>query len=234
MNQVFIIGCARSGTTWLGEILQQSPGFRVTVEHQPIFGIVDKMALYPESIPLLMPRLISLYQDQTRDSTPRIYADKSHQNIWLVEYLAEAFADAKFLGIERSAYGAIASMLKHPGVLAHFYRWRSYPVPNRHIGLTEKFVPEYDRLSLTEKCALRWKSHHQRLMDLKKRIGDRALVLSYERLVTETDHQRELLSDFLDQTICEPQVDKSAIKKWTNVLSRRQIRSIDHVLERVD
>jgi Sulfotransferase domain len=235
MNSIgLIIGCGRSGTSWLGQIFNQSVGFSVTIEQPVIFRLVDHMALNSNTIPFLMPPLISLYRELINQSAPKMYIDKSHQNIWLVEHLSEAFDGARFIGIQRSSYGTIASMLQHQGALTHFKRWRLYPIPNRHIGLPENLVREYDHFPPLVKCALRWSSHHNRMSYLQKYFSDRLLVLNYEDLVQHSSRECRRISHFLGQEISLPDIDRRPLDKWKAVLSKEQLRTIDKVVGSID
>jgi hypothetical protein len=226
----FIIGCGRSGTTWLGRVLAASEGFRVTIEQQPIFHLVDRMALDFRERRSLMDHLIRLYEQEIARSIPRTYVDKSHQNIWLAELLLDAFPDARFLGIERSPYGTIASMLRHNGVLAHFQRWQLYPIPNRHIGLASDLVERYDALPLVAKCALRWREHHRRINELRAALGDRLLVVEYERCIRDLHSNVRFLSDFLGRKIVTPPVAVAPLTKWREILSSQDQHLIDEIV----
>jgi hypothetical protein len=226
----FIIGCGRSGTTLLGRVLAASEGFRVTIEQQPIFHLVDRMALDSRGRRLLMDHLIRLYEEEIARSIPRAYVDKSHQNIWLAELLLDAFPGARFLGIERSPYGTIASMLQHREVLAHFQRWQLYPIPNRHIGLASDLVDRYDALPLVAKCALRWREHHRRINELRAALGDRLLVVEYERYIRDLDSHVRLLSDFLGREVASLPVDLAPLTKWQEILSSQDRRLIDEIV----
>jgi hypothetical protein len=135
-KKIFVIGTGRSGTHWLGQILQAHPDIHVTVEAPPIFAWSTAMALDPRQSPVLLPQLIRQYEIEHAAVAPRHYADKSHPNIWHAEDLAARLPDAVFLGIQRNPFATVASMLEHAGVLAWHERWREFPVPNRFLGIT--------------------------------------------------------------------------------------------------
>jgi hypothetical protein len=63
------------------------------------------------------------------------YLDKSHPNIWIADKIKEEFPEAKFVGIERNPFATVSSMLKHRGVMKWHRDWKSFPVPNRFLGI---------------------------------------------------------------------------------------------------
>jgi Sulfotransferase family len=229
-HPVFIIGCARSGRTWLGTIFARSEGFHTTIEDPRLFPLVDGAVLYWHRRALFLDRLIPRYREQLLRAGECIYVDKSHQNIWLVEELDKAFSSALYVALERAPYAAIASMMQHFGVRRHFVHWRRYPVPNAHLGITHADAPGYDALPLSIKCALRWRSHHERLEELRRTLGDRLHVLCYEDLVEETDVELAKLATFVGKQLQPGVPSRAALEKWHQILSRRQINEIDRVL----
>jgi hypothetical protein len=227
---IFIIGCARSGTTWLGTIFALSEGFHTTIEDPDIFPLVDAAVLDWRRRAGFLELLIPLYREHIVRAGGRIYVDKSHQNIWLVEDLAPAFPSARFVAIERSAYAVIASMMRHAGARQHFANWRRYPVPNPHLGIGPADTPGYDALPLSIKCALRWRSHHERLKGLQRTLGDRLHLIRYEALAEETDVAVADLVRFIGEPLRPVAPSYGALEKWRHVLSRRQTHEIDRVL----
>jgi hypothetical protein len=227
---IFIIGCARSGTTWLGQILAQSETLRVTIEDPIIFPLVDEAVLYVHRRPELVQRLVSLYRAQIALAGASIYVDKSHQNIWLVELLDLAFPCARYVAIERMPYATIASMMRHPGACHHFIHWHNYPLPNRHLGIEQSHASGYDALPLSIKCALRWRSHHERLVELHELLGDRLQVIRYQRLVEDTETELNRLAAFVGAPLPAITAQRAPLEKWRKVLSKPQQARIDEVL----
>ena len=227
---VFIIGCARSGTTWLGTIFARSEGFHTTIEDRDIFPLADAAALHWDRRASFLQRLIPLYKKRCLEAWPHTFVDKSHQNIWLVEHLDRAFPSALYVAIERAAYPTIASMMLHEGVRHHFVHWQNYPVPNPHLGIRQSDVPGYDALPLSQKCALRWRSHHARLVDLRWTLGDRLHLVRYEDLVEKTGVEMERLSCFVGRPLLFAAALRAPLDKRRKQLSQRQVAAIDAVL----
>ncbi len=228
---VFVIGSGRSGTHWLGYILEAHPDIEVAFEQPPIFQWVTQMALDPGKERQLLPKLVRRYRYEFAAVAPRVFVDKSHPNIWLAEKLADAFPDARFIGIHRDAYGTVASMLKHSGVLGWYDSWRDYPVPNRFLGISEEMAADYDRMPLASKCAVRWQAHLDELRRLGAVLGPRLCLVSYEALQTSTVEEVHRIGQFLElrSPIPVPQVRTASLNRWESELgpeTRRQIRDI--------
>lgn len=224
VGPVFIIGTGRSGTNWLAEIVQSHPDTVVTIETQPMFQLVTEMALVPESRPTLMPRLVSAYARCIQENPGRVYVDKSHPNLWLVEELRCYFPSARFVGIERDPVACVASMLRHAGVKSWFERWREFPIPNRFLGITPELAERYEEMSLVGKCALRWRAHHEEMARVRSLIPDSFLFLSYEDLVGSPEREIDKVDRFIGvRPLGRPvKVERGPLEKWSGVLSAEE------------
>lgn len=231
-RMVFVVGTGRSGTHWVGEILRQHPDFHVTVEKSTVFDLVRKMALDARTRSSLFPKLIRRYRFEHVRVAPRHYADKSHPNVWFVEELAKVFPHALFVGIQRSVYATVASMLKHRGVLDWHKRWKEFPVPNQFLGITKQNAAEYEAMPLAAKCALRWQVHRTRMEHLKQIMHDKLCVLSYEDLIRDTHRELRRLGGFLQlaSPLPEPFVKEQSLDKWRSQLDAKDLQDIDSVV----
>ncbi len=231
-KKIFILGSGRSGTHWIGYILQAHPKIHATVEEEPAWGWVKRMAVEPDSRSELYPKLVRYYQRQHHLSTPRHYLDKSHPNIWLAEQLAESFEDALFLGIIRNPYATVASMLRHEGVRGWHDRWKELPVPNRFLGITEADKANYEDLPVAVKCAMRWRSHRDQMEHLKSQLGERIMVVRYEMLFSDTATLLDEIGEFIGLTspIPLPHAKASSLNKWKGQLSSADVQYIHNVV----
>lgn len=230
-RKIFVIGTGRSGTHWLGHILEGHPDIHVTIERPPIFTWATEMALDPARKPALLPELIRAYRAEHEAVAPKHYADKSHPNIWHAEDLAAALPDAVFLGIRRNPLATVASMLKHAGVLQWQERWREFPVPNRFLGITAENRDAYGKMPTAARCALRWRSHWERLETLRDALGARLLVLDYEDLIRDAAAQLARLGGFLGLAtpIPTPEVRTESLDRWRDELPPDVLRQIADV-----
>ena len=181
---VFVIGTARSGTCWLGRILASHPQITGFVEEEPRFGAITQAAIFPG----LREGLACVLADQYRVLEERhgIVSEKAHPAIWIAEELAALLPSARFLAIERDRASVVASMMKHPGVRARCETgWESYPEPCPFLGLED--ADDYARLSVEERCGLRWDSHKREIRRLEPVLGDRLLTVEYETLVADQE-----------------------------------------------
>ncbi|MBU9713323.1 sulfotransferase family protein [Evansella tamaricis] len=228
---IFVIGNGRSGTHLLGHTLQMHNDIDVSMEERKIFNLVRKMAVNPSVRKDLFPKLVNLYQEKLINRNGRFYADKSHPNIWLAEDLAAIFPNAKFLAIERNPYAAIASMLMHKGVSRWCEQWEKYPIPNYFLGVTSENKDKYEQYSITERCALRWLSHKERLDTLMKKELINLHVLSYEEMVIKPKKKADEITMFLNlpTPIPKPKVKKESLLKWNENLTEKDKNEIEEI-----
>jgi hypothetical protein len=229
---IFVVGTGRSGTHWVGHILEAHPAIQASIEEQPMFDWVTAMALDPSQEAALFPRLIRAYRSKIFRAAPRHYLDKSHANLWLAEALARALPAARFVGIERNPFATIASMLKHGGILQWQRRWREFPLPNRFLGIDDTTARDYDGLPVVKQCALRWIAHRRQMGRLRASLGVRLTVLHYEELIRDTPGQVEALGQFLHLQTPPPvpPVKAESLDKWRRDLSPEQIEQIREVV----
>lgn len=195
--KIFIVGCGRSGTHWLGHTLASHPRIHVEMETPPVFGWVTRMALDPRLERRLFPHLVERYRAGHALVQPRHYADKSHPNLWLAERLAAALPEARFIAVRRAVEPTVASMLQHAGTRAWVERWERHPIPNRFLGISADRVEAYRALSLAARCAVRVLAHGREIERLRPRLGARLLVVEYESLLRDPAAVARELQAFL-------------------------------------
>jgi len=231
-EMLFVLGSSRSGTHWLGHILDSHPDIRVAFEQPATFNYVTRMALAPHERYFTMPRLIEAYRSERANTEQRYFADKSHPALWIAEYLADAIPPARFIGIRRNPYQVVASMLLHSGVSQWPRRWREFPLPNRFLGINSAEEAEtYERLSAAEQHALRWLSHSERMDQLHRDLGQRLLVLEYDVLQDDPAASTNAIQTFLElpTPFPAPNIKRDSRDKWREVLSQDDIESIERI-----
>lgn len=227
----FIIGAGRSGTHWLGYTLAAHPQIRATIEPQPLFNYATQMALDPELEPQLMPKLIQGYRWQLYKSSPKMYVEKTHPNIWHAEKLKAAFPNAFFVNIERNPYATVASMIVHNNGLSK-WQWDKYPLPNRFLGISEEQAKYYEDIPFAAQCAMRWQSHHDRAEHLRDVLKDDLFCITYREFADNTVEVLKRIQDFLglSEAFPAPEVRRESLHKWQRQLSAEQLKQIEEVV----
>jgi len=219
--KVFVVGSGRSGTHWLGHILDSHPQVHATVESEPVFSWVVEMARDPAAEAALFPKLIRRYRAEHRSVLPRHYVDKSHPNLWLAEKLADAFPEARFVAIRRLLEGTVASMLKHGGVRRWVEIWDRDPRPSRFLGVTEALLADYRAMSVAARCAVRVIAHAAEIDRLHAILAARMHVIRYEDIHAAPQAEMDRLSAFIGLQSLEraPMPRPASRHKWQAQLS---------------
>jgi hypothetical protein len=221
-NMYFIVGCGRSGTNWLAQIIDQHPDVFATIEHPDIFPIVTECALDPHNKKEKLKPVFDLYRKHA--SEHKIYLDKSHPNLWHIDLIREEFPEAKFVGIQRDVYGVVSSMLNHEGCLTWVKNWKDYPLPNKFLGVTEETKDIYGKLDLMEKCVWRWCSHDA---EMRKNLWWRdSMYIEYDVLVLSNEYIIDTLSRFMDIDIKAGRPDEKCLTKCFDKLNSKEALAI--------
>lgn len=230
---IFVLGSGRSGTHWLGHVLDSHPDISASIEDPRFFQPVVAMALDARQRATRFDALVDAYRREAEALRPRRFADKSHPNIWLASDLAPALPDAVFVGIERQVHATVASMLRHRGVLSWHERWREFPVPNPFLGITDELAAVYDDLSTIEKCVIRWLSHRRQMLRLRADLPDRLHVVQYEDLITDPVVTTKELQHFLGlaRPFPTPDAAVASLERWRDELTAQQIDEIDRAVQ---
>lgn len=229
--KIFVVGCGRSGTHWLGYTLASHPDIVGQIEVQPAFGMAHEMAWDPFVERDRMHELFALYDAIHARIRPKHFADKSHSALWLVQPLAAHFPEARFVAIRRRVLPTVASMLNHAGVLSHYARWNANPGPNRFLGVTD--VASYAALPIHLRCALRVIASSNEIQRLAGQSDCRIHVIEYDQMQSDPTGETSRLADFLDvaDTFNPPAAKPASLVKWKTALSAAQIQEITHFAE---
>lgn len=231
-QKIFVIGTGRSGTTWLGEILNAHRNITATIEDPVIFDYVTKIALDTSLKGELFHKLLKRYNINHCLAGPNHYADKSHPLLWIAEDVYEAMPESRFVGITRDPYATVASMLKHEGILSWIYDWEKYPIPNPFLGITVNNAKYYGGLSLAARCALRWQSHTHKLQELSAKLNDRYLLLQFEEVIQNPETELIRLQSFLQlqEPFTQPTIKRDTLNRWRSELTNYQLQEISEII----
>jgi len=196
-----ITGVARSGTSWLGEIIDSSP--EVLYYFQPLFSYAFKGRVGYGSSREEMSHFLSelrgsqdefLLQSEKRQSglfpyfqkseSPPHLAFKTCRYQYLLPKLLLELPEFFLIGIVRHPCGALNSWLRNPKEFPQdadpMTEWRYGACKNQ--GREEEFFGFY-----------KWKEVAHLYLDLQQKFPERAIIIRYEDLVYRTKDTVEQL-----------------------------------------
>ncbi|MCA9263773.1 MAG: sulfotransferase [Planctomycetales bacterium] len=200
-----IAGAPRSGTSWLGMLIDSSP--IVNYRFQPLFSYAFKDALHPDSTDAEIATVIQqidaaenefllqsdkrasgLYPTFAKEQRHRCLAFKTCRYQYILPRLLRALPQLKTIGIVRHPCGAVHSWLVNPKEFPPdsdpLKEWRWGGCKNQ--GRQEEFFGFY-----------KWKEVAHLYLDLHDQFPDRFALVRYEDLVHETHQEVRRLFDFL-------------------------------------
>lgn len=228
---IFVIGSGRSGTHLLGRTVGDIGQVEAFIEDPKLFRKVTRVAVNPNRSKIEVNKILKLYDREFSLTQKAFVLEKTHPNIWLVEPIKDYFETAKFIGIKRNIYATVASMLKHKGVL-EWYNVLPLDQVNPFLGITAENREFFKDLPLESKCALRCKSHFDRLTYLEAEFPEKVLVIDYEDFYNDYERLMKQLESFLGlgKPIKSEPLISSSIDRWQSELTEVQIKNIDEVL----
>jgi len=205
-EQVIVIaGVARSGTSWIGQIVDSSPD--VIYRFQPLFSYAFKdsvnedstkdeylhffKGIYNSSDDFMLQidkREANLYPVfQKRDSPSRL-ALKENRYHYLLPKMLQYFDNLKLLGVIRHPCGTLNSWLQNPKEFPPGAdprkEWRIGNCKNQ--GKAENFFGYY-----------KWKEVSHLYLDLKDKFPDRVFLIKYEEFVDNSLALSKSMFDFV-------------------------------------
>jgi len=200
VRPVFIIGCGRSGTTVLGQVLGRHPSLAFLNEprniwlYEPRTDIWSarararggRLGLSADDVqPSAAARIRRAFAAEVRLQRAERLVEKLPINAFRVGWLAGMFPDALFLHLIRNGLDVAASIARHSERAAWFgvedYKWR----------LLVEHAGERGEADLVELCTddfrrglLEWRLSVVTALDALARLApERQLEIRYERLV---------------------------------------------------
>ena len=134
------------------------------------------------------------------------YGDASPDLMYCTEALLDAFGDARILQIIRDGRDAVAGMLADPGVLAWFrpgFVDIDAELPHPLLGLeTEADRAAWPGLSMTARCAMRWRGTVRQMARLRGQLSAGQMVtFRYEDVIRQPADAAATISDFLSTPV---------------------------------
>lgn len=242
---VFILGCPRSGTTFLGEILEALPS--VTYYFEPPAMKYYSRLVYERKVTLAQTRrfyhwgfralLLSAPGKGSR------IIEKNPTHTWIAEELYQCFPDALFIVISRDGRDVSVSLAEKP-----WHRRDSLPLGKRepggyiygpypHFYIEPARGTEFAETSDLHRCIWIWRRHAEETERLKAALPPEVQFrLTYEELIRQPEPTVVRLLSFLQETDAATKTlameaaargHSSSIGRWKKVLQAEDLAVID-------
>lgn len=228
---IAVVGSGRSGTHLLGNLINTSRKITASIEDDDLFPLITKAAT--ENNRELAPKIARKLERRLKKCKTELYLEKSHPLMWLADDSSLARLPVKYIGIVRDPYATVASMLRHEGVRKWCEDWEKLPHPNIFLGISQDNIDEYRRMTIVQKCAIRWISHALELERLSYAFPrEQYLQLNYEDVLNKPEQSIDKIEGFIGVNDIDKKfkMNKESLSKWKNDLSPDQINQIKGVL----
>ncbi len=240
---LFIIGCPRSGTTYLGTLMAE---------------LRDSTYIYEPQILKYYVRLVRQGKVSRRHAAavyrlglrslviagpghgPRPI-EKNPNHVFAVEYLQAAFPGARFVIITRDGRDVAVSLNEKPWHRADAVGTGREPAgymngPFPHFYIEPERADEYRQTSDIHRCIWIWRRHQEEVERLRRQSDISQHHVRYEDLVLQPSATLDGLCDFLSVTDESRQAvhrramsgRSSSVGRWQDVLDSGDL----HVIER--
>ncbi len=242
---VFIIGAARSGTTFLGDCIGRLP--EITYHHEPPATKAAGRYVYEDLWGFRRSRwffrlVYSWMVRVERDGDLR-FSEKTPTNIFLIPFLSGAFPDSQFVHIIRDGRDAASSHMHKPWLRAED-AWSGEREPGGYLhGPWPKFWVEPERreefiqTSDARRMAWAWRRYTETGLKEGTALGpERYHELRYEDLVRQPLDEGERILDFLgvekkqsrDTFLTSTmRADDSSVGTWRSTFYPSELAEID-------
>lgn len=206
---IFILGAGRSGTTFLGDCLDALP--EISYHHEPVATKAAVKHIYAGE--WTQAQAARYYRTVYR-WLMRIYldgdlrfAEKTPRNGYIVEFLASAFPDSKFIHIVRDGRATALSLSKKPWLsAAAINSERHEPGGYPHGPYPRYWVPadrrqEFFTTSDIHRCIWDWRSNTEAVLASLQRLPpSRYHQLRYEAIAEDPHGEADRITSFLGIT----------------------------------
>jgi hypothetical protein len=242
---VFIVGAARSGTSFLGDCIGRIP--EISYHREPPATkaagryVYDDLWSYRRSRWFF--RLVYRWLLRMERDGDLRFSEKTPTNVFLISFLSQAFPGSQFVHIIRDGRDAASSHMQKPWLRAADagsgerepggYLYGPWP----KFWVEPKRREEFTHTSDARRVAWAWRRYTEAGMEQGQELGpDRYHELRYEALVREPQTEAVRLLDFLEITP-EPSRDKflnamsradeSSVGNWRNTFYRSELDEIE-------
>lgn len=224
-------GVPRSGTSWLGQILDSSE--KVRFKFQPLFSDRFKNYINLQSTKNEIDEYYEIiyntkdeYLDRInqkkegvypvfkyKDDYPEIVSTKHVTHHYLIPYLLDKISNYQVIGVIRNPCAVLVSFKNYPSDYNPNWEFRKEWEfsPNRGGFRPENYFGFH-----------KWKEFVMMFLTLKKKYPDKVYIITYENMVKDTYHEIEKMYDFLKLPLTRQTLDfldKSTSEEVENSLS---------------
>jgi hypothetical protein len=241
---VFIIGAARSGTTFLGDCIGRLP--EITYHHEPPATKAAGRYVYTGEWGFRRARrfyrmVFSWLVRVELDGHLR-FCEKTPTNAFLIPFLDRAFPGCQFVHIIRDGRDASASHMRKPWLRADGVTGEREPGGYLHGPFAPWWVEpgrerEFEAVGDARRMAWAWRRYTEvALRDGPPLGADRYHELRYESLVRDPHGEADRVSDFLGITRATSRevlreaagrVEPGSIGNWRRSLSTQDLADIE-------
>jgi len=242
---VFIVGAARSGTSFLGDCIGRIP--EISYHREPPATkaagryVYDDLWSYRRSRWFF--RLVYRWLLWMEWDGDLRFSEKTPTNIFIMPFLSQAFPDAQFIHIIRDGRDAASSHMQKPWLRAAD-AWSGEREPGGYLyGPWPKFWveperrEEFIRTSDARRMAWAWRRYTETGLQEGLRLGPgRYYEMRYEDLVRDPKSEADRILDFLDITReasrdkfleAMSRADASSVGKWRGSFYRSELDEIE-------
>jgi hypothetical protein len=242
---VFIVGAARSGTTFLGDCIGRIP--EITYHHEPPATKAAGRYVYEDLWGFRRSRwffrMVYSWMVRVEGDGDLRFSEKTPTNIFLIPFLSKAFPESQFIHIIRDGRDAASSHMHKPWLRAED-AWSEEREPGGYLhGPWPKFWVEPDRrddfieTSDARRMAWAWRRYTESGLEHGAALGpERYHELRYEELVRQPLDEGEKMLDFmgidkeasrqifLNATL---RADDSSVGTWPSTFYPSELAEID-------
>src|SRR5690606_8250351 len=211
---VFILGCPRSGTTFLGEVLEHLPSASYFFE-PPLLKYYTRL-IYQHQISLAHARRVYRACFRTlllgAPGNGRRVIEKNPNHTWIAGTLRAIFPDARFIILTRDGRDTALSLMNKPWHLQESQgSGRREPGgylegPHPHFYIEPERAAEFAATSNLHRCIWIWRRHTEQIEKLRESLPDDCQFhLRYETLIRQPEETVSRMLDFLGETDPESQ-----------------------------
>jgi len=203
VQPVFIIGHGRSGTNHLGRMMGKHEDVWATIEHPGyLFGRLNESIFNPDKR-YAIPRIFEEKKQFLRNETVwesmdnPFWLDKSNQMVLIQDIIETYWPEALMLHVIRNPFDVYCSAKRHY-MMSWFKRVNEVfgKGNNKYLGTNSEIEAKYDKLSLAEKMAYKWKSWIECGL-WWQRTSDKVYTLTYEEMTLNPEKTFENIKKFL-------------------------------------